>query len=135
MRELETQIPEAGAYHVLLSHNYAYDLASLQNLLPSSVPYIGLLGPRAKSGRLLGEAELNLSEAEAAEALQHRLHSPIGLSLGGETPEEIALAIVAEIQAVKNGRRPQHLRATTAAIHADSPEHPFELRPKAAEMR
>ena len=135
VRELETQIPEAGAYHVLLSHNYAYDLAALQNLLPSSVPYIGLLGPRAKAGRLLGEAELNLSEAEAAEALQHRLHSPIGLSLGGETPEEIALAIVAEIQAVKNGRRPQHLRATTAAIHADSPEHPFELRPKAAEMR
>jgi xanthine/CO dehydrogenase XdhC/CoxF family maturation factor len=122
VRELETLPPDAGAYHVLLSHNYAYDLAALQTLLPVSVPYIGLLGPRAKAGRLLREDELNLSEAEVSNALQNRLHSPIGLSLGGETPEEIALAIVAEIQAVKNQRQPQHLRDTTAAIHADSPK-------------
>ena len=122
VRELETLGPDAGAYHVLLSHNYAYDLAALQTLLPSAAPYIGLLGPRAKVGRLLSEKELDLSEADILEALQNRLHSPIGLSLGGETPEEIALAIVAEIQAVKNRRQPQHLRNTTAAIHADSPK-------------
>ncbi|MDB5269273.1 MAG: alanine dehydrogenase [Hymenobacter sp.] len=122
VRELETLAPDAGAYHVLLSHNYAYDLAALQTLLPSSAPYIGLLGPRAKAGRLLSEEELNLAEAEISNALQNRLHSPIGLSLGGETPEEIALAIVAEIQAVKNNRQPQHLRATTVAIHNDSPK-------------
>ena len=122
VRELETLSPDAGAYHVLLSHNYAYDLATLQTLLPSAARYIGLLGPRAKVGRLLSEKELNLSEADILEALQNRLHSPIGLSLGGETPEEIALAIVAEIQAVKNRRQPQHLRNTTAAIHADSPK-------------
>jgi xanthine dehydrogenase accessory factor len=121
VRELETVAPDAGAYHVLLSHNYAYDLAALQILLPSSAPYIGLLGPRAKAGRLLSEDELNLSETKILDALQNRLHSPIGLSLGGETPEEIALAIVAEIQAVKNKRQPRHLRDTTAAIHADSP--------------
>lgn len=122
VRELALQAPDAGAYHVLLSHNYAYDLAALQTLLPSSAPYIGLLGPRAKAGRLLGEDELNLSEAAIAETVQNRLHSPIGLTLGGETPEEIALAIVAEIQAVKNQRKPQHLRNTTASIHADSPK-------------
>ena len=121
VRELETQAPDPGAYHVLLSHNYAYDLAALQTLLPSSAPYIGLLGPRAKAGRLLDEPELDLSAAEAKAALR-RLHSPIGLALGGETPEEIALAIVAEIQAVKNGRQPQHLRDTSASIHADSPK-------------
>ncbi|MDQ2794872.1 MAG: XdhC family protein [Bacteroidota bacterium] len=122
VRELETQVPDAGAYHVLLSHNYAYDLAALQSLLPTAAPYIGLLGPRAKAGRLLGEEKLGLSEAGMMDALQNRLHSPIGLSLGGETSEEIALAIVAEIQAVKNKRRPQHLRDTTTAIHADSPK-------------
>ena len=121
VRELEIQVPDATAYHVLLSHNYAYDLAALQILLPTTAPYIGLLGPRAKASRLLDEPELNLSETAAAAALQTRLHSPIGLSLGGETPEEIALAIVAEIQAVKNDRSPQHLRNTSAAIHADSP--------------
>ena len=127
VRELETQIPDAGAYHVLLSHNYAYDLAALQTLLPTAAPYIGLLGPRAKASRLLEEEELNLSESARASTLHTRLHSPIGLSLGGETPEEIALAIVAEIQAVKNGRQPQHLRATTAAIHADSPTASSQL--------
>ncbi|MBD2720691.1 XdhC family protein [Hymenobacter armeniacus] len=120
VRELETQQPDAAAYHVLLSHNYAYDLAALQTLLPTAAPYVGLLGPRAKAGRLL--EELELSEAERRHVLGHRLHSPIGLSLGGETPEEIALAIVAEIQAVRNGRQPQHLRDTSASIHADSPK-------------
>ncbi|MDO7853332.1 XdhC family protein [Hymenobacter convexus] len=122
VRELETRTPDAGAYHVLLSHNYAYDLAALQILLPTAVPYIGLLGPRAKAGRLLSEEELNLSEAEIPGIMQNRLHSPIGLGLGGETPEEIALAIIAEIQAVKNKRQPQHLRDTKAAIHNDSPK-------------
>ncbi|WP_035561666.1 XdhC family protein [Hymenobacter sp. IS2118] len=121
VRELETAAPDAGAYHVLLSHNYAYDLAALQTLLPSSAPYIGLLGPRVKAARLLAEPELQLTAAEINEVALTRLHSPIGLGLGGETPEEIALAIVAEIQAVKNGRQPRHLRDTTAAIHADSP--------------
>jgi len=121
VRELAAQVPDAGAYHVLLSHNYAYDLAALQTLLPTAAPYIGLLGPRAKASRLLSE-ELELTESEMAEVLQNRLHSPIGLALGGETPEEIALAIVAEIQAVKNKRQPQHLRDTKAAIHADSPK-------------
>ena len=121
VRKLKTQVPDADAYHVLLSHNYAYDLAALQTLLPTAAPYIGLLGPRAKASRLLSE-ELELTESEMAEVLQNRLHSPIGLALGGETPEEIALAIVAEIQAVKNKRQPQHLRDTKAAIHADSPK-------------
>ena len=120
VRELETQAPDAGAYHVLLSHNYAYDLAALQILLPSPALYIGLLGPRAKAGRLLSEPELSLTDPEATAALR-RLHSPIGLALGGETPEEIALAIVAEIQAVKNGRTPQHLRDTSSAIHGAAP--------------
>ncbi|WP_210522174.1 XdhC family protein [Hymenobacter terricola] len=120
VRELETQLPDVSAYHVLLSHNYAYDFAALQTLLPSPAPYIGLLGPRAKAGRLL--EELALSPHETEQVLRRRLHSPIGLSLGGETPEEIALAIVAEIQAVKNGQPPQHLRDTSSAIHADSPK-------------
>jgi xanthine dehydrogenase accessory factor len=135
VRELETQAPDAGAYHVLLSHNYAYDLAALQILLPTATPYIGLLGPRAKAGRLLAESELGLSAAAAAQALRNHLYSPIGLTLGGETPEEIALAIVAEIQAVKNARSPHHLRDTTAAIHTDSPPKPRQLSGEIIEKR
>ena len=105
VRELETAAPDAGAYHVLLSHNYAYDLAALQILLPSAAPYIGLLGPRAQSRPAAERSRIAAYRSRNSARLLHRLHSPIGLALGGETPEEIALAIVAEIQAVKNGRQ------------------------------
>ena len=108
VRELAVQVPDPGAYHVLLSHNYAYDLAALQVLLPSPAPYIGLLGPRAKAVRLLDELELAV--LETTEVLPQRLHSPIGLDLGSETPEEIALAIVAEIQARRHQRNGSPLR-------------------------
>jgi len=130
-RELAVQVPDPAAYHVLLSHNYAYDLAALRALLSCNTPYIGLLGPRAKAARLLEALELTAPETSAL--LSTRLHSPIGLSLGGETPEEIALAIVAEIQAVKNGRPPQHLRDTTAAIHATAATSSRRTRTQAVE--
>ena len=96
------------AYAVLLSHNYAYDLAALALHLAAATPYIGLLGPRLKATRLLNE--LQLSEGEQRELLRTRLHSPIGLDLGSETPEEIALAIVAEIQATQRRRNGRPLR-------------------------
>ena len=112
---LATQVPDPLAYHVLLSHNYAYDLAALQTLLDSPAPYIGLLGPRLKAQRLL--AELQLPDADSARLLG-RLHSPIGLDLGSETPEEIALAIVAEIQARRNDRSSRPLREQAGTVHA-----------------
>ena len=115
VRDLETQAPDADAYHVLLSHNYAYDLAALQTLLPTAAPYIGVLGPRAKAVRLL--EELGLAQAAAADVLHHRLHSPIGLDLGSETPEEIALAIVAEIQACRHHRNGHPLRERAGMVH------------------
>jgi xanthine dehydrogenase accessory factor len=113
--ELETQTPDPLAYHVLLSHNYAYDLAALQTLLASPAPYIGLLGPRLKAQRLLDE--LDTFPAELVEQLRERLHSPIGLDLGSETPEEIALAIVAEIQAQHSGRQGRPLRERAGTVH------------------
>jgi xanthine dehydrogenase accessory factor len=116
VRELETQEPDPLAYHVLLSHNYAYDLAALQTLLGSPAPYIGLLGPRLKAQRLLDE--LDTAPANLVEQLRERLHSPIGLDLGSETPEEIALCIVAEIQAQRSGRQAQSLRQRAGTVHA-----------------
>ena len=119
--ELARQQPDADAYHVLLSHNYAYDLAALQTLLATSAPYIGLLGPRLKAVRLLDE--LAIAAAKAVEILQHRLHSPIGLDLGSETPEEIALAIVAEIQARRLKRNGRPLRERAGAVQVPHPAH------------
>jgi len=120
VRELEATVPDPLAYHVLLSHNYAYDLAALQTLLDSPAPYIGLLGPRQKAQRLLDE--LTTAPAARVAALRARLHSPIGLDLGSETPEEIALCIVAEIQAQRNGRVAQPLRQRAGTVHR--PEAP-----------
>jgi xanthine/CO dehydrogenase XdhC/CoxF family maturation factor len=113
--ELEIAVPDPLAYHVLLSHNYAYDLAALQTLLVSPAPYIGLLGPRLKAQRLLDE--LDAFPAAQVQQLRERLHSPIGLDLGSETPEEIALAIVAEIQAQHSGRQGRPLRERAGTVH------------------
>ncbi len=89
---------------VLMTHNYAKDLESLRLLLPSEAGYLGLMGSRARGKKLVGEL--------AAEGLRpdHRLHTPVGLDLGADTPETIALAILAEIQAGLTGRSGQALR-------------------------
>jgi len=110
------QLTPGDAYAVLLSHNYAYDLAALALHIPAGTPYIGLLGPRLKAARLLDE--LQLPEWEQQELLRTRLHSPIGLDVGSETPEEIALAIVAEIQAARHRRNARPLRERASPAHA-----------------
>ena len=115
VRELEAATPDPLAYHVLLSHNYAYDLAALQTLLDSPAPYVGLLGPRLKAQRLLDE--LDTAPTALVEQLRERLHSPIGLDLGSETPEEIALCIVAEIQAQRSQRQARPLRERAGTVH------------------
>ncbi len=108
-------LPPDSHYVLLLTHNYHYDLAVLQHLLPAPPAYIGLLGPRKKYERLLHD--LTRHTPDAAARLAPSLHSPIGLNLGAETPEEIALAIVAEIQAVAAGRSAGFLRASVHPIH------------------
>ena len=110
------QEPYDGSFALLMSHNYYYDLAVLRYLLPAaSARYIGLLGPRKKYERLL--SDLTKDTPDAAEQLHGRIHSPIGLNLGAETPEEIALSIVAEIQAILTGRPAGFLRDSPHPIH------------------
>ena len=84
---------------VVMSHHLTADGRYLSVLAESSVAYIGLLGPAARRERLAAEL------GERAARLRPRLHAPVGLDLGGRTPEAIALSIVAEIQAFLNGRR------------------------------
>jgi xanthine/CO dehydrogenase XdhC/CoxF family maturation factor len=106
---------------VVMTHNYLDDVELLRGLLPSPVCYLGILGPRQRTLKLLEEVKADsfgLAESEFA-----RLHSPIGLDIGAETPEEIALAIVAEIKAVCVARRGGFLRERNAPIHD---EHSFE---------
>lgn len=78
---------------IVMSHHLASDLAYLRALSAAAIPYVGLLGPAARREKLL--ADLGAS----ASALRGRLRAPVGLPLGGRSPESIALAIVAELHA------------------------------------
>jgi xanthine dehydrogenase accessory factor len=81
----------------LLTHSFEQDRTLLGKLLPLDLRYLGLLGARHRSRLLLMEAASRLGWSPD-EALQ-RVHAPIGLDLGGDSPESVALAILAEIQA------------------------------------
>lgn len=94
---------------VIMTHNFSRDVDILRTLLASRIAYIGLLGPRSRGDELL---------AEIGATRDARIFSPIGLDLGAETPEEIALSIVAEIQAVLNARSARALREIDEPIHA-----------------
>lgn len=93
---------------VLLTHHYARDLEALRLLLPSPAGYVGVMGHRLRGDRLLAELEAEGLDVTAAQRI--RLHHPVGLDLGGDGPEAIALAILAEVQAAMAGRRPLPLR-------------------------
>ncbi len=101
---------------VVMTHHYPTDRALLQTLLPSSLAYVGVLGPKRRTQQLL--AEIQTEGVMVTEAQLQRLHAPVGLDIGAETPVEIALAIAAEIQAILNGRSGYYLRDREAPIHA-----------------
>ena len=85
----------------MLTHDPKIDDPALKIVLDSPAFYIGALGSRKTHEN---RRQRLLDEGVAVEKLA-RLHAPIGLELGGRTPEEIALAIMAEIVAVRHGRR------------------------------
>jgi xanthine dehydrogenase accessory factor len=100
---------------VVMTHNFLRDKEYLRALLGSSAPYIAMLGPAARTQRLLMElAEEGLEIDDAARA---KIHGPAGLDLGAEGPEEIAQAIVAEIVAVRRRRSGGFLRERPGPIH------------------
>jgi xanthine dehydrogenase accessory factor len=83
---------------VILTHSYEQDRAVLQALLPGDLAYIGILGPRHRTERLLTEIAPQIDRT--VEDCFSRLHSPVGLAIGAKTPASIALAIIAEIHGV-----------------------------------
>ena len=107
---------------VVMTHNYFDDLEVLKLLLASSAQYIGLLGARSRTQRLLQEVLLN-AEINPKEQIS-RLHAPVGLDIGANTPTEIALAIIAEIQMVLTGRAGQSLKDRKAPIHQQAESTP-----------
>ncbi|HEX6224650.1 MAG TPA: XdhC/CoxI family protein [Chryseolinea sp.] len=101
---------------VLMSHNYDYDRDVLKKLIKTETPYIGILGPRKRFDKMCSEF---FSEGISLSADDiHRIHSPIGLDIGAETPDEIAVAIIAEIQGKFVNRSGGFLKYRNAPIHA-----------------
>ena len=101
---------------VIMSHSYSQDLQRLRDLSGQVLPYLGVLGPQKRTRQLLEDAALNENR------LRSVLRSPMGLDLGADGPEQVALAVVAEVQAVMNGRGGGALCQRDGPIHADETE-------------
>lgn len=111
--ELDAKLFEdENSVAVLMTHNYDRDKDLLPLLLKSKAVYVGALGPKKRAERLLEEIGETFSEEELK-----RLHAPIGLDIGAETPEEIALSIVAEIRSVLANRSGGFLRERQGSIY------------------
>ncbi len=118
-------MPAAGAHEILaadsdsaaviMTHHYVHDLPLLGAVLPLPYFYVGLLGPRKRADRLLHDLEAKGQRFTPEQ--RARLHGPVGLDLGGDAPENVALAIVAEIQSFRHGRDARPLRDRTLPIH------------------
>ena len=101
---------------VIMTHNYLQDQALLAGLIESPLAYLGVLGPHGRTQRLL--SDLKKSGVTASDAQLQQLFSPVGLDIGAETSEAIALSILAEIQAVLTGRHGGQLSAHQGPIHS-----------------
>jgi xanthine dehydrogenase accessory factor len=116
---------DAQDFVVVMTHNFLRDKEYVRSFLASPVPYIAMLGPAARTQRLL--LELAAEGVTVSDADRERIHGPAGLDLGGEGPEEIAGSIVAEIVAVRRGRQGGFLRERPGPIH-DRPRPGAEAR-------
>lgn len=107
--------PDAATLAVVMTHHYVHDLPLLRDLLARPLAYLGLLGPRQRAEKIL--ADLAAQGHAASPAQRARLHAPVGLDLGADGPEQVALSIVAEMQAVLARRDARPLRERTRPIH------------------
>jgi len=97
---------------IVKSHNYGRDFTALQKLLPLNLRYVGLISPRKRRDQLLNDL------LDVGVAINAGFFAPAGLALGMETPQEIALSMVAEIQRVFAGGSGESLRERKISIHA-----------------
>jgi xanthine dehydrogenase accessory factor len=98
----------------VLTHDHKFDVPAIKAALATDVGYLGAMGSR----RTHDERVVRLQEAGVTDPELERLMAPIGVDIGARTPEETAIAICAEIIALRTGRRPLSLRDTQGPIHA-----------------
>ena len=101
---------------VLMTHSYEQDRRLLLSVLPLAPRYLGLLGSRHRSSLLVSEAAAELGRS--IESCCAGIFAPVGMDLGGDGPEAIALSIVSEIQALCHGRLGDSRRLTPEEVAA-----------------
>ena len=107
--------PRPAAHAVVMTHSYSHDLVLLRELVPRPLAYLGLLGARSRTERLL--AAMAEAGKPISSGMLAGLHAPVGLDIGAETPEEVALSIIAEIKSSQAGRDARPLRERKGPIH------------------
>lgn len=100
---------------VIMNHNFTYDLRWLLKLQEQNPIYIGILGAAKRREKLLNE--LFEFTPEVSDAFLDKIYTPAGLNIGAETPEEIALSILAEILSVVRNKEVFSLKKITGKIH------------------
>lgn len=114
--EAASRVPvDDRTYVVVMTHNYLHDRDLLRGFLNTPVEYLGMLGPKIRTQKILDDLRRDgvaISDEQLA-----CLYGPIGLDIGSETPEEIALAVIGEIQAVESGRGGGFLKDRKGPIH------------------
>lgn len=111
----EKLFQDENSVAVVMTHNYDRDREILPRLLNSNFRYVGALGPKKRAERILDEIDEKFTEEQL-----NKLHAPIGLDIGADTPEEIALAIIAEIRSVLANRNGGFLRERQGSIYGRS---------------
>jgi xanthine dehydrogenase accessory factor len=107
--------PGRDTLAVVMTHHYVHDVPLLRDLLARPLTYLGLLGPKKRAEKILDDL---VAQGIAITPEQRaRLHAPVGLDVGADSPEQVALSIVAEIQAVLTGRNARPLRERIRPIH------------------
>lgn len=101
---------------VLMSHNLKYDEEVLSQIINSDAPYIGILGPKKRAEKLF-IALREKYNIEISKDQMDKIHAPIGLDIGAETPDEIAISIISEIQAKFTNRSGGFIKYRTGPIH------------------
>ena len=113
--ELAEVLPlDEECYAVVMNHNFADDQAYVRALFRSPVAYVGMLGPRQRTERILR----NVAAEGGRPIDEGRVYAPVGLDIGTDGAEQVALAVIAELLAVRSGRRARSLRERQVAIHA-----------------
>jgi xanthine/CO dehydrogenase XdhC/CoxF family maturation factor len=114
--EFQTRAIDSETAVILMTHNFAKDLAYLLALKKTKPAYLGLLGPANRREKLLDA--LIERYPEVSETYMDCIYGPAGLNLGSETPEEISISILSEILAVVREKEPILLKNKKGTIHS-----------------